>query len=54
MSASLLPQLSSSTDTSLGVRSTTCSYTILRVTDLAEQGIISFHMIVWPRELGID
>ena len=53
MSASLLPQFSSSTDKSLGVRSITCSYTISRVTDLAEQGIINLHMIVWPGELGI-
>ena len=54
MSASLSPQFSSSTDMSLGVRSTTYSYTISRVNDLGEQGIIDMQIIMWPRELSID
>ena len=54
MSVSLSPQFSSSTDTSPGVRGITHSYTISRVTDLAEQGIINLHIVVWPRELSID
>ena len=54
MSASLSPQFSSSTDTSLGVRSITYSNAISRVTDLDEQGIIDWHINIWPRELIID